>query len=50
MWRQLRSHAIGTVSVGGTRAGVSAAIAAARPWAGDDAVREALETTGLREE
>lgn len=50
MWRQLRSHAIGTVSVGGTRAGVRAAIAAARPWAGDDSVREALETTGLREE
>jgi 4-carboxymuconolactone decarboxylase len=49
MWRQLRSHAIGTVSVGGTRAGARAAIEAARPWAGDAAVREALETTGLRE-
>jgi 4-carboxymuconolactone decarboxylase len=46
MWRQLRSHAIGTVSVGGTRAGARAAIEASRPWAGDDTVREALETTG----
>ncbi len=49
MWRQLRSHAIGTVNVGGTRAGARAAIVAARPWAGDDAVREALATTGLTE-
>ncbi|HEU4724784.1 MAG TPA: carboxymuconolactone decarboxylase family protein [Candidatus Eisenbacteria bacterium] len=49
MWRQLRSHAIGTVNVGGTRAGARAAIVASRPWAGDDAVRDALETTGLTE-
>jgi len=49
MSRQLRSHSIGTVSVGGTREIVRAAIEAARPWAGDDAVREALETTGLGE-
>jgi len=49
MWRQLRSHAIGTVNVGGTRAGARAAIDAARPWAGDDAVREALRTTGLED-
>ena len=47
MGRQLRSHAIGTVNVGGTRAGARAAIESARPWAGDDAVREALHTTGL---
>lgn len=47
MGRQLRSHAIGTVNVGGTRAGAREAIEAAKPWAGDDAVREALETTGL---
>ena len=47
MWRQLRSHAIGTVNVGGTRAGARAAIEAARPWAGDTAVGEALRTTGL---
>jgi len=49
MWRQLRSHAIGTVSVGGTRELVRSAIEAARPWAGDDTVREALKTTGLGE-
>jgi len=49
MWRQLRSHAIGTVNVGGTRAGARAAIDAARPWAGDDAVSEALRTTGLED-
>jgi alkylhydroperoxidase/carboxymuconolactone decarboxylase family protein YurZ len=47
MWRQLRSHAIGTVNVGGTRGGARAAIEAAQPWAGDGAVREALRTTGL---
>ena len=47
MWRQLRSHAIGTVNVGGTRGGARAAIEAARPWAGDGAIREALSTTGL---
>ncbi|HEY6572141.1 MAG TPA: carboxymuconolactone decarboxylase family protein [Candidatus Eisenbacteria bacterium] len=49
MWRQLRSHAIGTVNVGGTRAVARAAIDAALPWAGADVVREALETTGLSE-
>ena len=49
MWRQLRSHAIGMVNVGGTRAGARAAIVASRPWAGDDAVHEGLETTGLAE-
>jgi alkylhydroperoxidase/carboxymuconolactone decarboxylase family protein YurZ len=47
MWRQLRSHAIGIVNVGGTRAGARAAIEAAGPWAGEAAVREALATTGL---
>jgi alkylhydroperoxidase/carboxymuconolactone decarboxylase family protein YurZ len=50
MWRQLRSHAIGTVAVGGSRDGVRASIEAARPWAGDEAVREALERTGLQGE
>ncbi|MEK7314665.1 MAG: hypothetical protein AAB011_00660 [Candidatus Eisenbacteria bacterium] len=49
MWRQLRSHTIGTVNVGGTRAIARAAIEAARPWAGDDCIREALDTTGLAE-
>lgn len=47
MWRQLRSHAIGIVNVGGTRAGAREAIEAARPWAGEAAVREALATAGL---
>ncbi|HET9952342.1 MAG TPA: hypothetical protein VFS09_11175 [Candidatus Eisenbacteria bacterium] len=47
MWRQLRSHAIGTVNVGGTRDGARAAIEAAREWAGESAIREALRTTGL---
>jgi alkylhydroperoxidase/carboxymuconolactone decarboxylase family protein YurZ len=50
MWRHLRSHAIGTVNVGGTRAGVRAAILAAEPWAGEPAVREALAATGLSED
>lgn len=47
MWRQLRSHAIGAVNVGGTRDGVRAAIGRAAPYAGDDAVAEALRTAGL---
>jgi alkylhydroperoxidase/carboxymuconolactone decarboxylase family protein YurZ len=50
MWRQLRSHAIGAVNVGGTRADVRAAIVAAEPWSGERAVREALVATGLSEE
>jgi 4-carboxymuconolactone decarboxylase len=48
-WRQLRSHAIGAVNVGGTRAGARAAIEAARPWAGAESVREAYAATGLEE-
>ena len=47
MWRQLRSHAIGTVSVGGTRAGVKEAIELCAPWCGDPDTREALTVTGL---
>jgi 4-carboxymuconolactone decarboxylase len=47
MWRQLRSHAIGTVNVGGTRAGVKAAIGLCEPWCGASVVREALTVTGL---
>jgi 4-carboxymuconolactone decarboxylase len=47
MWRQLRSHAIGTVSVGGTRAGVKEAIELCAPWCGDQVTREALTVTGL---
>jgi alkylhydroperoxidase/carboxymuconolactone decarboxylase family protein YurZ len=47
MWRQLRSHAIGAVNVGGTRAGVRGAIGRSAPWAGDEAVAEGLRVTGF---
>lgn len=47
MWRQLRSHAIGTVNVGGERAQVREAILLCAPWAGGDAVMQALGVTGL---
>lgn len=47
MWRQLRSHAIGAVHVGGTRAGVKEAIGLAEPWCGAATVGEALAATGL---
>jgi 4-carboxymuconolactone decarboxylase len=47
MWRQLRSHAIGAVNVGGTRADVKEAILLSEPWSGAAAVREALAVTGL---
>jgi 4-carboxymuconolactone decarboxylase len=47
MWRQLRSHAIGAVNVGGTRAGVREAILLAEPWSGAAVVREALAMSGL---
>lgn len=47
MWRQLRSHAIGAVNVGGTRADVKEAILLSEPWSGAVAVREALAVTGL---
>lgn len=50
MLRQLRSHALGAVNVGGTRAGVREAIARCRPWAGEDAVRQALEVAHLERE
>ena len=46
MWRQLRSHAIGAVNVGGTRAGVRESIVLCGPVAGEAAVREALRVTG----
>jgi 4-carboxymuconolactone decarboxylase len=48
-WRQLRSHAIGAVNVGGTRAGVREAITLCGPWAGAAVVEEALGVTGLDE-
>lgn len=47
MWRQLRSHAIGAVNVGGTRAGVREAILLAEPWSGAGGVDEALAMAGL---
>ena len=49
MWRQLRSHAIGAVNVGGSRAGVREAVERCRPWAGGDAVAEALRAAGMEE-
>lgn len=47
MWRQLRSHAIGAIHVGATRAQVRDAILRCAPWAGADAVAQALGVTGL---
>jgi 4-carboxymuconolactone decarboxylase len=47
MWRQLRSHAIGAVNVGGTREGVRDTISLCAPWSGASVVREALVVTGL---
>jgi 4-carboxymuconolactone decarboxylase len=49
MWRQLRSHAIGAVNVGGTRAGVREAIERCRPWAGEGTLAEALRVVGLED-
>ena len=47
MWRQLRSHAIGAVNVGGTRAGVREAIERCQPWSDAATVQEALRSAGL---
>ena len=47
MWRQLCSHAIGAVNVGGTRARVREAIERCAPFAGDEVIREALRVAGL---
>jgi 4-carboxymuconolactone decarboxylase len=47
MWRQLRSHAIGAVNVGGTRAGVRDAIVLCRHWRSDAVIADALAVTGL---
>ena len=47
MWRQLRSHAIGAVNVGGTRARVRESITLCAPIAGAGAVSEALRVAGL---
>jgi 4-carboxymuconolactone decarboxylase len=50
MWRQLRSHAIGAVNVGGSRAGVREAIERCRPWAEGETVQEALRAAGMEED
>ena len=47
MWRQLRSHAIGAVNVGGSRAGVREAIVLCRHWCRDDVIADAFAVTGL---
>jgi len=47
MWRQLRSHAIGAVNVGGTRAGVREAIERTAEFTGEARVREALRVVGM---
>jgi len=47
MWRQLRSHAIGAVNVGGTRARVRESITLCAPVAGAAVVSEALRVSGL---
>ena len=47
MWRQLRSHAIGAVNVGGTRASVREAIERSKPWADAGTVAEALRVAGM---
>ncbi|HEY2924671.1 MAG TPA: carboxymuconolactone decarboxylase family protein [Candidatus Eisenbacteria bacterium] len=47
MWRQLRSHAIGAIHVGGTRARVRESIALCSPVAGPATVEEALRVAGL---
>jgi 4-carboxymuconolactone decarboxylase len=49
MWRQLRSHAIGAIHVGGTRAGVQETIGLCREWAGGVAVDEALRIVGMED-
>jgi len=50
MWRQLRSHAIGAVNVGGTRAGVRETIELCRAWTDERTIAEALRAVGLEEE
>ena len=50
MWRQLRSHAIGTVHVGGTRAGVREAIGLCERYAGAQTIAEAWRAAGLDHE
>jgi 4-carboxymuconolactone decarboxylase len=47
MWRQLRSHAIGTVHVGGTREGVREVIGLCAAYVEPQTVAEALRVAGL---
>jgi 4-carboxymuconolactone decarboxylase len=47
MWRQLRSHAIGAVHVGGTWEGVLAAIDCCAPFADAPTLKEARRIAGL---
>ena len=47
MWRQLRSHVIGAIHVGGTRAGVREAIGLCAPYAGAKTIAEARRVAGL---
>lgn len=49
MWRQLRSHALGAVHVGGTRDGVRDAIRSVDGYADPETIAEALRVTGLEE-
>jgi len=46
MWRQLRSHAIGAVHVGGTRAGVLAAVDRCAPFTDAETLEEARRIAG----
>ena len=50
MWRQLRSHAIGAVNVGGTRGGLRESIERCAPFVGEVVVKEALHVAGLEQD
>lgn len=50
MWRQLRSHALGALHVGGTRAGVLAAIECCAPFAEPSTLEEARRVAALAHE
>jgi 4-carboxymuconolactone decarboxylase len=50
MWRQLRSHALGALHVGGTRAGVAAAIDCCAPFADASTLEEARRVAALAQD
>ncbi len=50
MWRQLRSHALGALHVGGTRAGVLAAIDCCAPFADPPTLEEARRVAAIAHE